>query len=341
MKRSVITCILSMAIALGVNAQDKQDKKELKSLEKQYAAFTSHQQFYDGKEWAMCKFSVVYKLSTAMIVKDMDKDKNAALKVKSSSGAYALLNGVTESDLQAITNKVAELFIKRMRDEAGVNISTWSSFKTSENTGKILKEQEDREIYSRSQGLAYAMSYDSTPHYNRVITLVPGGKALSKELKKNVMEFTLYIDFADMFASAEAFVKMTGGNSTVTHYKYGESAEQAIYPGVRLIPTLGSQDAMEAATNLGSTTIKGHDKNGYMFSVGLTSDIISSVNYADRIEPAQGNIPAILANRKNNKIEHVTTFNVYTTPEKYGEAVLDVANRYFDAVIKIYNANAK
>lgn len=338
MKKLIIVCALSIAIVPGIYAQDK---KEIKNLEKQYAAFTNHKQFYDNKEWAMCKFSIVYKLTTSMIAKDRDNNERVNVKEKSSSGAYAVLNGLTESDLQTITNKVAENFIKRMKEEAGVNVATWSAFKDAENTEKIVKEQEDREIYSKSQGLAYAVSYDGTPHYNRVLIFVPGGKSLSKEIKKNVMEFTLYIDFADMFASADAFVKVTGGNSSVTYYTVGDSASQRIYPGVRLIPTLGSQATMEAATNLGTTTIKGHDRYGYMFSVGLTSDLVSKVPFVDKIEPSQGKIPAVLANRRNNKIEHTTTFNVYTTPEKYTEAVMDVTNRYFDDMIKIYNAHAK
>jgi hypothetical protein len=61
------------------------------------------------------------------------------------------------------------------------------------------------------------------------------------------------------------------------------------------------------------------------------------VAFAEKIEPNEGNIPEVLDNRKNNKIEYVNTFDVFTTPEKYGDAVMDVANKYFDLIIKYYN----
>jgi hypothetical protein len=318
-----------------------QDKKEMKKLEKEYAAFTGHKAFFKNQEWAMCKFTVVYKLTTAMTAKDMDKSKAVGAKVKASSGAYGMLAGVSEDDLQVITDNIAKKFIERMKAEAGVDITTWSAFKDSKNTEKIVSTQEDRELYSTSQGLAYAMSYDGTPHYNRVIVLVPGGKKIAKELKKNVMEFTLYVDFADALATAHADVHVTGssttGNTTTTYFTWSEGGDQKLYPGVRITRNMGSQSTIEVATSIGTTTIKGHNEVGNMFSVGLLNDIVSNIPFVEKIEEKEGEVPEILKNRRNNKIEYAKTFQIYTTPEKYGTAVLDAANKYFDVVIKIYN----
>lgn len=338
MKSIVYILIISLGLSSNVIAQDK---KEMNKMIKNHAAFIGHKKFFKNNEWAMCKFTVVYKLTTAMTAKSMDKNKEVGAKVKASSGAYGMLAGISDTNLQQITDSIARKFMERMKTEAGVNITTWSTFKDSKNTAKIIKTQEDRELYSRSQGLAYAVSYDNTPHYNRVIVTVPGGKKLAKELKKNVMEFTLYVDFAEMLATASADVSITGrtkiGNTKTTYFKWSESADQKLYPGVRIVPNIGSQATFEAATTISSTTIKGHTELGHIFSVGLPYDIVSNESFVEKIEEVKGEVPAILQNRRNNKIEYAKTFQIYTTPKKYEKAVLDAANKYFDKVIKIYN----
>ena len=317
-----------------------QDKKEIAALEKKYTAFTGHKKFFENDNWVMCKFSIVYKLSTAMTSKSMDKNKEVGAKVKSSSGAYAILDGITDKDLQNITDRVAENFIKRMKEEAGVNISTWSSFKDSENTKKIKESAEpDKEIYSVSQGLSYAMTYDETPYYNRIVVLVPGGKKLAKELNKNVMEFNLYIDFAEMVATSSADVSITNRDSKYTYFSWSESADQKMKPGVRLIPNLGSESLGEMGKNLGVTKIGGHTDLGHMFYMGLPADLVSEKEFIETIEPVEGDIPEILKNKRNNKMEYVKTFRVKTTPEKYGDAVVDATNMYLNDYIKIYNNN--
>jgi hypothetical protein len=341
MKTLTYTLALTIALSGQLFAQDK---KEMKKLEKEYAAFTGHKKFFKTTEWAMCKFTVVYKLTTAMTTIARDKSTQVRAKVKSTSGAYGMLAGVSEADLQKITDNVAKKFMERMKTEAGVDITTWSTFKDSKNTAKLVSKQEDRELYSKSQGLAYAMSYDETPHYNRVIALIPGGKKIAKELKRNVAEFTLYVDFADALATAHADVSVTGssthGNTTTTYFTISEGGNQKIYPGIRIVRNLGSQSAIEMATSIGTTGVKGHNEIGNIFYVGLVNDVASSLPFVDKVEVVDGEVPEILKNRRNNKIEYTRTFQVYTTPERYGAAVLDAAKKYFDTVIKIYN-NAK
>ncbi len=334
MTRQIILSVIAFCTFSGLYAQDK---KEIKAIEKEFGMYTSHSQFYKNKEWALCKFSIVFKLTTAMTTTALVNNKAIAVKVKSTSGAYAILNGLTEADLQAITNRVAENFIKRMKEESGVNIATWSSFKNSKNTEELMEAREDREIYSKSQGLAYAMTYDSTPHYYRMIVYVPGGKKLAKELNKNVMEVCMYIDFADVVATATADIRTGYG-----YYVWSKGADQKMDPGVRLRFNLGSQAAVaELGTNMSTTCIKGHDNYGYMFSMGFTKDIVSSLPFVDKIEPSKGKIPEVLSNRRNNKIEDVTTFNVFTNPPKFSDAVMDVTNQYFNNFIKVYNFRAK
>ena len=334
--------IYILIISIGFSGQLlAQDKKEMKKLEKEYTAFTGHKKFFKTTEWAMCKFTVVYKLTTAMTAIARDKSTQARAKVKSTSGSYGMLAGVSEVDLQKITDNVAKKFMERMKAEAGVDITTWSAFKDSKNTAKLIAKQEDRELYSKSQGLAYAMSYDETPHYNRVIALIPGGKKIAKELKKNVAEFTLYVDFAHALATAHADVKVTGsstsGNTTTTFFTITEGGNQKLYPGVRIVRNLGSQSAIEMATSIGTTGVKGHNEVGNIFYEGLTNDVVSTLPFVEKVEVVEGEVPEILKNRRNNKIEYAKTFQIYTTPEKYGAAVLDAANKYFDTVIKIYN----
>lgn len=335
MKKFIYLIGISLAVSLNSIAQDK---KEIAQLEKKYAAFTGHKKFFENNEWAMCKFSVIYKLSTAMTSKSMAKNKEVGAKVKSSSGAYGILDGITDKDLQVITDRVAENFIKRMKDEANVNITTWSSFKDSKSSEKIVESAEpEKEIYSTSQGLSYAMTYDETPYYNRVIILVPGGKKLAKELGKNVMEFNLYVDFAEMVATSSASVNVTGRDSKYTYFTWSEDADQKMKPGVRLIPNLGSESLGEMGKNLGATKIGGHTELGQMFYMGLPADLISEKDFVESIEPLEGEIPEILKNKRNNKMEYVKTFKVVTTPEKYGDAVVDATNKYIDDYIKIYN----
>lgn len=333
--KSLLLFSLSLLISISTQAQSK---KEIKDFEYVNGA-TVHKKFYDNDEWAICKFSIIYKLSTASVAKDMAKNKEVGAKVKSSSGAYAMLEGVSEADLQVITNKVAENFIKRMKDEAGVSIVGWSEIKNASNTDKLLESAEEKEIYSKSQGLAYAMTFQDAPHYNRVVVLIPGGKKLSKEIDKHVVEVSMIIDFADVVAEADAVVNITGRSSTAISYEWGESADQKIYTGVRLMGNIGGNDAGEANLSLATTKLFAHDKYGYYFGISGGVGYVSDVSFADSIEKNEGEVPAILANRRNNKIEYASTFNVSTTPAKYEEAVLDVTNKWFDNIIKYYTWN--
>ncbi len=312
-----------------------QDKKE---LEGRYATFSGHKKFFNKEKWAMVKFHIIYKLTTAKITKAMDK--NDYIKSKSSSGSYGILKGINEEDLQNITNQVAENFIKRMGEEAGVEVITWSSFGDSPNTKKIKERAEEREIYSKSQGLGYAVSYEDTPVWNKVIAIIPGGKKLAKELQANNGYLTMYIDFADTEAEASAFVSSTRGGGWITH-RWSESADQNIVPIIRVKPNLGSQDAWEAATNIGGTMVGGQTELLHSWSMvyaGAEPDeLASDLQYAEKIEEFDGQLPQVLSNRKNNKIEYVKTFVVQTTPEKYGAAVMDATNKFFDDVIAYYN----
>ena len=165
---------------------------------------------------------------------------------------------------------------------------------------------------------------------------------------------TIYIDFADAQAEATAFVskKETGRSysydglgtwttRTTVEYSWGETAEQNIIPVVRIKPNLGSQNVWEAATNLGSTAVSGQAANYYTFNMTYSGAdpgyLASPLPYADKIEAFKGELPEVLQNRQNNKIEYTQTFEVHTTPEKYGAAVMDVTNRFFDDIITYYN----
>jgi hypothetical protein len=336
--KSIITTLFVLSLASLLTPTQAQDKKEMKNLEKEYMAFTGHGKFYKKDTWSMCKFSVVYKLTSAMTAASMDKNDFEAgkVKAKTSSGAYAILNGLSDEDLQSITDKVAETFQTRMKNELGVTVNSWSSFSDNKHTEKLKESAEDTEIYSKSQGLAYAVPFDGTPHYNRIIVLVPGGKKLAKDLDCAVSEFNLVVDFADMLAEAEAKVKYGGSSGNTVTYNLTETVDTKMYPGVRITPNIGSQAALETGKNIQGTKISAHDEFGYIFSVGLTKDIVSQKTFVESVEESQGEIPAILANRRNNKIEYATTWNVNTTKELYEAAVIDAFNQYMDVVIKLY-----
>jgi hypothetical protein len=328
----------ALIFTLTIQFSYAQDKKEMKELEKNYAAFTGHPKFFKKTNWALCKFSVVYKLSSSMTASAMDKNDYGAGKVKSkaSSGAYAVLNGLSESDLQNITDDLGARFVKRMKEEAGVNVKSWSEFSSNDHTDKLKESAEEQELYSKSQGLAYAMTYDGAPHYNRVIVLVPGGKKLAKSMDAAVSEVTIIVDFAEMLAKAEAKVKYQGSMGNYVTYKITESTEQEMSPGVRITPKVGSQATWEAATDIQGTSVKAHDELGYMFSVGLTQDVVSKVNFVESAEVSDGVLPEVLMNRRNNKIEATTTWEITTSPDKYKAAVLDAFDTYMNDVLKIY-----
>jgi hypothetical protein len=160
----VITLLLSTLFISSISfGQSKEDKARIKELEKAYTCFSNHKPYFKADEkLAMMRMHIVFKLTTAKISKAMSK--NDYIKAKSSSGAYGMLSGVSEEDLQKITDQVMENYIKRMKEELGIEVITWSTFKDSPNSKK-LKEQafESRELYSKSQGLGYALSYDDTP----------------------------------------------------------------------------------------------------------------------------------------------------------------------------------
>ncbi|MBD80691.1 MAG: hypothetical protein CL840_17385 [Crocinitomicaceae bacterium] len=343
----MITTIKSLLIITIVSlstfsiAQDKKaNKAKIKELETQYGCFSSHKAIYKNEKWSMIKFHVVYKITTATVAKAMDKIDGVG-KVKSSSGSYGILSGVTEDDLQKITDQVAETFIKRMKEEAGIEVIPWSVFERSEKTQKLKEAAEDPEIYSKSQGLGYCVSYQNTPIWNKVIAIPPGGKKLAKEQGTNIASLVLYIDFADVASNATAYINETSRSASTITYSYGESAEQSIVAGVRIVPSIGSESSWEAATNVGGTMLSVNTEylnSWYMGYYGANPNrLTSTVPYADKVEKFEGELPEVLQNRRNKKIEYVSTFEVKTTPEKYGAAVLDAANKYFTDIIAYYN----
>ena len=326
-----IACILLIG-SFSLNAQSKEDKAKIKQLEKEYACFSNHKKFFANEKWQFVKCHIVYKLTTAKVAKSMSK--NDYVKAKSSSGAYGILVGIDEADLQRITNKVVENFIARMKNEAGVDITSWSNVANSKNAEKIKELAEDPELYSKSQGLGYAISYDGNPVWNKVITIVPGGKKLAKETGRHNLNFSLYIDFAEAMAEANTYVSSKGD-----WVYWGESAEQDVVPIVQLSRNLGSQSVFDEAGNAGSTMISGQSEVLHTFSMSHVDgkQIRSDVNFATKIESFDGELPAVLENRKNKKVEYVQTFEVHTTPEKYEAAVMDVTNKYFTDFITYYN----
>ena len=315
MQKILLACLTSL-LALGSVASAEPLSK--KDYEKRYAAFSGHKKFFKNEKWAMVKFHVVYKLTTAKVTKAMDKEEFR--KVKSSSGAYGILKGVTEDDLQQITNQVAERFISRMRDEAGIEILTWSTFADSPNTKKLMKKAQGNEVYSKSQGLGYIVAYDGTPIWNQVIAIVPGGKKLGKELGAHNGMLTMYVDFADTFAEASAWIdkKTIGKSSTYdavlkgwwvqehVQWNWGESHEERIVPVVRIRPDLGSQSSWEQATNLGRTSVGGQAYNYYNWSMTLTGAhpdaLVSDLSYATSVNAFEGQLPEVLQNRSNKKL---------------------------------------
>lgn len=348
MKTKILVLVVGMAFLTTLSAQTKEEKATIKELEKGYAAFSNHKKFFTTQKWAMVRFHIIYKLTTAMISEDVEKDNWNSLKVSTSAGAYGMLDGVTEADLEQITAMVAENFIQRMKDEAGVEVLTWSAFKDHPSAEKIIEKQdEDIEIYSKSQGLGYAISYDGTPVWNKVIQIVPGGKKLAKDLEANVMNLSFYVDFAQTEAEAKASISI--GNRTIIDGQWGvpyslsKEANMSILPGVRVIPKLGSQAAFEGATDIGYSGVTGHSEILHTFTFlempnsGTELRLTSTVPFADEIVKQEGEVPPILQNRKNNKIEFASTFLVKTNPEKYGAAVVDATNLYFDDLITYYN----
>lgn len=163
----------------------------------------------------------------------------------------------------------------------------------------------------------------------------------------------MYIDFAEMLSEANAWVSSKRGISSYSYdglgtwttrtpitHTWGESADQGIKTGVRLSPNMGVQGSWEAATTLGGTEFKGQSPLLHSFYIGMNGsnagDFVLPLPFADKVEEFKGEIPAILNNRMNKKVEYVKTFVVHTTPEKYGAAVMDVTNKFFDDIIEYY-----
>ncbi len=349
-----VIIMLLLVACLSPTAQAQ--KEEIKALEEQYATFSKHKKFLEKDRWAMVRFHIYYKLTTAFTAKDVEKNKQVQAKVKTSSGSYGILQGISEQDLQDITDLVAANFIKRMKEDAGVEIITWGAFKDNPNAQKIVEKagEDERELFSPSQGLGYAMSYDGTPVWNKVIQIVPGGKKLAKELDANVVNLSFYVDFAQTEADADAWISVgrsttstvavPGGwaKETIVPYTLGESAEQRIVPGVRVLPKLGSQAVLEAATDIGYSGVTGHSELLHSFTFIYPwspnpTRLISPIPYATEVKKFEGQIPEVLQNRRNNKIEYATTFEVHTTPERYGLAVLDATDQFFSDLINYYN----
>ncbi len=342
-KSAQILTTLTLCLFVGTLVAQKSSKETKKMLEKRYACFSGHKPIYKNNNWNMVKFHIVYKLTSAQVSKAMDK--NDYQKVKSSSGSYGILTGISEQDLLDITGKVAENFTKRMKDEAGITVKTWSSFKDSKNTAKLVEKADPSpEIYSKSQGLGYCVAVDGTPIWNKVIAIVPGGKKLAKETGGHNGMLTMYIDFAKMEASASAYVSNATKSGNYMVWKFSEGADQSIVTGVRLVPSMGSQNVWEAATNLGTTMCGVQSEMLHSWSMtyagGNDENFTSTVPFATDVQEFKGQLPTVLANRSNNKIEYVKTFEVKTTPELYGKAVMDVTNKFFDDIITYYKVTS-
>lgn len=346
MKKSVLILGTLMLLGSTCYAQSKEDQARYKEWGKQgnldapYYVY-NHKQFWSKNDpnWTLCKFALHFKQVTSDKEVTVNEDVGSTSNIRTAEAqSWAVLNGVSDHTFQEITDEFYEMFKARMADN-GITVETWSSIKDLSEAEKIKdksEKEEDRYIFNKHEGAATTKTVDGGPYYKHVIVFVPGGKKLSKEIKRLVMELDLIIDFAMFDVALNAYKESEHwewdnywGDVKVT--TFASKASGNIYPVAHIAPRFGEGFG---EGSLMTSKLFGHDQYGYTTTFQVRQPLITNKTFASEIIESHDLPEEIRQNYKTTKEKdgwnHFFIYDVKTTDEEYKEAVLDLLSKFLD-----------
>ncbi|MTI41238.1 hypothetical protein [Fulvivirga lutimaris] len=248
---------------------------------------------------------------------------------RETAKAWAILEGVSETTLQEISDEFAVSFSKKI-EALGIEMKTWEEVSSTDNFPKVKEKEMEKTKSTPATGLIEIKTANDGPHIKQVMGNPGIWGALAKvgkEFKGNAITYDINIDFARFDIDAKRW-RSPGygpGYDFVT-----TSAEANVLPQVGIEAYNGAGGFGMMSTNL---TFVG--KYGEAGTINLTKNIYVVENYATDIDSYQGQMP--------ERMKRMFTFNTVTTgtfvikadEQKYKQLVLEALDAYSDNIIKL------
>ena len=244
-----------------------------------------------------------------------------------------MLDGVSEETMQRITDRFADNFKTRVKEEFGITVEFWDHIKSSKNTAKILEKEDEKVFTHKGNGAMMAFTKDNGPWYRRVGAFLPGGRKLAKEFGAATCELDVILDFAAFETTIETN-KDWGWDYTLTT----TNVQQGIVPLVFVTPMMAASAGQARAIS----HLTGTDASGMMMMINAAKTVESGMQYSNGIEPHKGEMPALMKRKFNlAKPNMISTFVVNADEAKYEQAANDALDRYLDHLIDAIRAEKK
>lgn len=248
---------------------------------------------------------------------------------RETAKAWAILEGVSETTLQEISDEFAASFSKKI-ESLGIEMKSWDEIKSTDNFSKVQEKEIDKTKSTPATGLIEIKTANDGPNVKPIVGNPGIWGALAKvgkDFKGNPITYDINIDFARFDIDAKRW-RSPGygpGYDFVT-----TSAEANVLPQVSI-------EAYNGAGGLGvvSTNLTFVGKYGEANIITLGKNIYVVENYATDIDSYQGQMP--------ERMKRMFTFNTITTgtfvikadEQLYKKLVLDALDAYSDSLIEV------
>lgn len=241
---------------------------------------------------------------------------------RTSSTAWAILNGVSEETMQAIADEFATSLNNKLKD-INLSIVDYEKVESTKIFPKIEEKQLKKYWDNKNEGAITIKTANGAPHNNQVVGN-PGiwmsYAKLGKELKANPVTMDIVVDFANFN------IKMKRNYG----YSYtSTSASAQMFPEISIQASTGGTGFSIMRSNF---TIIG--KYGEASLISLKKDINFNHNIAESVEDYSGQIPASMKKMISfGQSLDTGSFVVNADEAEYKKAVLGALEEYADLIL--------
>lgn len=242
---------------------------------------------------------------------------------RTSSTAWAILDGVSEATMQEITDEFAASLNQKLSD-LGLSIIEWNKITAAKNYAKVTEKQREKYWDNKNEGALIIKTANDGPHTKQVIGN-PGIWGALAKVGKDVGANSLVMDVVVDFANFNIKMKRDYG---ITYTS--TSAQAEMFPEVSIQSSNGGTGFGMMTSSM---TFVG--KYGEATIITLRKDINFNHNIADAVEDYAGKQPASMKKVISfGSTLNTGSFIVKANEAEYKKAVLGALNQYADFMLE-------
>lgn len=243
--------------------------------------------------------------------------------MREQAESWAVLDGVSESTLQAIADEFYAYLAQRLAQTAGWQVLPYSEVAGAKAFSRLQEKQIPKTMEVKNEGAVLIKTAFDGPH-TRAIMGTPGTwnayQKVAEELKAHVISIDIVVDFAKFDIELERFY----GYSYV--YK---SVEAGIVPEISIESMLGEESFKGTFSAL--TLVS--PRAGMAGEIRLMQNVTFPGNYADGID-WYSSPPPLLKNFSYFRAMPKETFVVKANEQRFKEMALQALKQYADFLVQ-------